>query len=131
MISGAFDPDSNKYTRRHNKVHPDNFNKDNTSRLVYGTANGVSDSLEDFRQYNCLKHAILSGINQIDTGLTYRRYRSEHVVGQVLRTLTHKYGLGREEVEIISKQGWVGRDNFNEVDTKLLLREIMSETGLT
>lgn len=45
----------------------------------------------------------MSGINQIDTGLSFRRYRSENVVGLVLRTLIHKYGLAREEVNIISK----------------------------
>ena len=66
---------------RHPKVHNDNFNANGTSRLVYGTGNGICDGLEDFRQYNCLKHAVLSGINQIDTGLSYRRHRAEQVVG--------------------------------------------------
>ena len=48
-IEGMYNPDSHKYRARHPKVHPDNFNEDGTSRLVYGTANGVPDSLDDFR----------------------------------------------------------------------------------
>jgi aryl-alcohol dehydrogenase-like predicted oxidoreductase len=119
------------FLERHPRVHPDNYNKNGTSKLIFGTGTGQSDSVEDLRQYICMKHALLSGINQIDTGLTFRRYRAELVVGQVLRTLVHKYGVARQEINIISKQGWVGNDNYNQMTSDLLIKEICGETGLT
>ncbi len=91
------------YMTRHLNVHTDNYREDGLSRLVYGTATGNSDASDDFKQYNCLKHSILSGINQVDTGLTFRRYRAEHIVGLVLRTLITKYGMSRSEINLISK----------------------------
>ena len=122
------------FTQRHVRVHSDNFKRDNTgrflSRLVYGTATGEPTAGVDFRQYNCLKHAIMSGVNQIDTGHSFRGHRSEHVVGLVLRTLVHKYGMDRAEVNVISKQGWVGGDSINEVPKEILVREIINSTGL-
>ena len=115
-------------------MHPDNFKRDKTgkllSRLVYGTATGDPIASTDFRQYNCLKHAIMSGVNQIDTGHSFRGHRSELVVGLVLRSLVHKYGIDRSEVNVISKQGWVGSDSINEVPKEILVREIISSTGL-
>jgi len=86
------------------------------SKMVAGTSNGPSDAHEDLLQYTSLKYAVLSGgVNHIDTGHQYRRHRSEHVVGQVLRTLTEKYGLSREEVFITSKQGFVGYDSIDNI----------------
>ena len=119
-ITGHFDAESSSnYLTRHPRVHSDNFKKANNgllmSRLVYGTATGEPTPAEDFNQYNCLKHAIMSGVNQIDTGHSFRAHRSEYIVGLVLRTLVHKYGMSRSEVNVISKQGWVGNDALNEV----------------
>ena len=85
----------------------------------------------DFRQYNCLKHAILSGVNQIDTGLIYRAHRSERVVGAVLQTVIKKYGMNRAEIYITSKQGYVGHDGVDLVPSPVLVKEICKETGMT
>lgn len=97
---------------------------------MYGTATGDSSPAEDYIQYNCLKHAILSGVNQVDTGHSFRRHRSEYIVGLVLRTLVQKYGLDRSEVNVVSKQGWVGNDDHNEVPNAMLVSEIIHSTGL-
>ena len=104
-LKGHFRPDyaTNVYVRRHSKVHRDNWHKDGRSRFVYGTKGGLMLPKGDFRQYNCMKHAILSGVNQIDTSLAYRCHRSEHVVGAVLQTLIKKYGMNRAEIYITSK----------------------------
>lgn len=42
----------------------------------------------------------------------------------------HKYGMDRAEVNVVSKQGWVGNDGINEVPKEILVREIMNSTGL-
>ena len=52
------------------------------------------------------------------------------MVGLVLRTLVHKYGMDRAEVNVISKQGWIGNDSINEVPKEILVREILNTTGL-
>ena len=96
------------------------------SKLVYGTASGYSDAKDDFRLYNSLKAAVLTGgVNRIDTGHTFRRFRSERIVGLVLRTLINKYQVSRDELYIQSKQGFVGRDVVSEVNTSLIIEELV------
>jgi hypothetical protein len=38
--------------------------------------------------------------------------------------------MDRAEVNVISKQGWVGGDSINEVPKEILVREIINSTGL-
>ena len=74
------------------------------SKLVYGTAAGPGAPSEDYRQYNSLKYAILSGgMNHIDTGHSFRQHRAELTIGKLLTTLFEKYGVEREELFINSK----------------------------
>ena len=83
-------------------------------------------------QYNTLKYGILSGgINHIDTGHQYRRHRAERVVGLVLRTLTEKFGLQRDEVFITSKQGFVGYNSIDNTKELLQVEELLQTTDLT
>ena len=74
------------------------------SKLVYGTASGGPWPREDFKQYNALKYAILSGgMNHIDTGHSFRQHRAELTIGKLLPTLFEKYGLERDEIFVNSK----------------------------
>jgi hypothetical protein len=38
--------------------------------------------------------------------------------------------MDRAEVNVISKQGWIGNDSINEVPKEILVREILNTTGL-
>ena len=61
------------------------------------------------------------GINQIDTGHTYRQHRSELVVGKALKTMFKKFGMQRDEVFINSKQGFIGENHFEQAPAELVL----------
>lgn len=39
--------------------------------------------------------------------------------------------MSRSEVKVISKQGWIGVDNYTGATTDLIKKEIMDTTGLT
>lgn len=97
-LAGLFDG-----CRHYENTDMDNYHEDGRSRLVYGTQSGECDSIEDFKQYQCLKHLLMSGINTIDTGFTFRRHRSERIVGAAIMTLVKKYGMKREDFFVISK----------------------------
>ena len=97
-----------KYSERSDdNVDPFNFAEFGhltLSKFIFGSGSGNSDPNTDFKLYCALKYAIMSGgVNHIDTSHTFRRHRSELVVGKVLHTLIEKYGLEREEVFINSK----------------------------
>ena len=101
------------------------------SKLVYGTAAGPGAPSEDYRQYNSLKYAILSGgMNHIDTGHSFRQHRAELTIGKLLTTLFEKYGVEREELFINSKQGAVGMNAYEEAPAQLIARELIDSTEL-
>jgi aryl-alcohol dehydrogenase-like predicted oxidoreductase len=82
-------------------VDGDNFTKLYDGRPISKIACGTDGAKEgihgDFLQYIGLKQALMSGgVNHVDTAAHFRSQNSERVVGQVLRTLTHKYGYNRD-----------------------------------
>ena len=73
------------------------------------------DTHADFLQYISLKHALMSGgLNHIDTASHFRNQKSERVVGQVIRTLSEKYGYDRDQIFISSKQGFTSTDDTED-----------------
>ena len=70
------------------------------------------------------------GCNHFDTSSSYRRKRSEMVVGRVIRTLVEKYGLQRQEVFVNSKQGFVNVDAYHGEELQLQMEEMFAETSL-
>jgi aryl-alcohol dehydrogenase-like predicted oxidoreductase len=62
--------------------------KDNFKISKWSASTNISasyTSTDDFYQYNALKLALMSGrVNHIETGNSYRRQRSDRVVGAVL-----------------------------------------------
>ena len=99
--------------------------------MIYGTGSGDGLPSADFRQYNALKYAVLSGgVNHIDTGHAFRWHRSEQIVGKVLATLFEKYGLKRDEIFINSKQGTLGYNAYEQAPPELVIKELVSSTDL-
>jgi hypothetical protein len=106
-----------RYSKRNvEEVHPDNFrylyNTDiKISSIGLGTYIGPPDDLTDFYMYNSAKSCVLSGgVNHIDTAINYRYMRSEIAIGKAIRTLVDKYQIGRDELIIASKIGFVPED---------------------
>ncbi|HVJ19650.1 MAG TPA: aldo/keto reductase [Polyangiaceae bacterium] len=59
-----------------------------------------------------LSKALENGVNLIDTSTNYGDGRSERAVGSVLRELTGKRRLGRDELVVVSKIGYVQGTNL-------------------
>lgn len=74
------------------------------SRLGFGGYR-VDDETLDHRQ--ALEHALLNGVNLIDTSTNYTDGGSERLVGAVLRESVTRGTLRREEVVVVSKIGYV------------------------
>ena len=124
LVKGHATPEGTRtFSERSSMVHPSNFKtvgmpsaeQLTLSKIAYGTATGTTHSQQDFFQYFVLKNVLLSGgINHIDTGHSLRSHRAEYTSGRVLRTLFNKFGLGREEVFVNSKQGFVGNNAYDK-----------------
>lgn len=59
-----------------------------------------------------LRHALLHGINLIDTSANYADGRSEQLIGEVLTKLMTAGELAREEVIVVSKAGYLQGQNY-------------------
>ncbi|MCC7437360.1 MAG: aldo/keto reductase [Armatimonadetes bacterium] len=59
-----------------------------------------------------LRHALLSGVNLIDTSANYADGGSERLIGQVLGELFDEGSLRRDQVVIITKAGYIQGSNY-------------------
>jgi aryl-alcohol dehydrogenase-like predicted oxidoreductase len=73
------------------------------SSLGIGTYLGDEDDATDTGYADALRAAILGGINLIDTAITYRRQRSERVIGRVLAEKL----VPRDELVVCTKAGYI------------------------
>eukprot|EP00347_Sterkiella_histriomuscorum_P012670 403367675 len=119
------------------KVHSDNFTHFKLknegehltlSKMAIGTQTEHNGNLGDFYQYMCTKEAIRSGgVNFIDTASHFRFQLSERVIGQVLRTLTNKYGFNRDELFISTKHGIISDDQLQNYPADLVIEELKGQ----
>ena len=79
------------------------------SRIGFGGYR-VDDETAEHRE--ALSRALLSGCNLIDTSTNYTDGGSETLVGDVLADLARRGRLGREEVIVVSKIGYVQGANL-------------------
>lgn len=90
------------------------FNKlGNTELLVSPAGFGsyrVHISVEEHRQ--ALRHAILNGINLVDTSSNYADGGSEELIGSVLSELITEKSMRREEIIIVTKAGYLQGRNY-------------------
>ncbi|MGD8868551.1 MAG: aldo/keto reductase [Gemmatimonadales bacterium] len=70
----------------------------------------IHDRVPDHRE--ALSHALVGGINLIDTSTNYTDGASERLVGAVLRELVDAGDLQRDEVIVISKIGYIQGSNL-------------------
>ncbi len=73
----------------------------------------VHINIEEHRK--ALAHALRNGINLVDTSSNYTDGGSEMLIGSVLRELTEKGELRREEIVIISKAGYIQGQNLTRL----------------
>lgn len=72
----------------------------------YRVSSGIATHAE------ALRHALLSGINLIDTSANYADGGSEELIGEVLSELVAKEALRRDEIVLVSKGGYLQGANL-------------------
>ncbi len=71
----------------------------------------IDISIAEHRQ--ALEHALVSGINLIDTSANYADGGSERLIGTVLTGLAKTGAVQREQIVIVSKAGYLQGENFS------------------
>jgi aryl-alcohol dehydrogenase-like predicted oxidoreductase len=80
------------------------------SSIGIGTYLGESDDDDDARYFETISAALASGVNLIDTAINYRCQRSELTIGRVLNAVVRDGIIGREEVIVCTKAGYIPLD---------------------
>jgi len=86
-----------------------------TSKLGFGCYR-VDGS--DSEHGAAMAKALESGVNLIDTSTNYMDGESERLVGSILRTLTMKKAVARDEVIVVSKIGYVQGHNLKQAQVR-------------
>lgn len=112
MLTGFATPED---TQTYADNHPDIAYRslDETGLLVSPAGFGgyrVDVSVGDHHQ--ALRHALLNGVNLIDTSSNYAGGGSEKLVGTVLRRLDDEGQVPRQAVVVVSKGGYLQGENY-------------------
>ena len=112
MLTGHATPeDTQAYADKHPEI--DYRPLDETGLLVSPAGFGgyrVDVSVGDHHQ--ALRHALLNGVNLIDTSSNYGGGGSEKLVGTVLRRLDDEGDVSRQAVVVVSKGGYLQGENY-------------------
>jgi aryl-alcohol dehydrogenase-like predicted oxidoreductase len=113
MISGfATQSGTKKFAEKFGKLD-DNYKTFHNlllSNVGIGTYLGNPDDQTDLLVTNAVKKSVLAGINVIDTAINYRAQKAERSVGKAVSELVSEAKIGREEVFISTKNGYVTND---------------------
>ena len=75
-----------------------------------GTYLGECDDTDDDRYARTIRRAVESGVNIVDSAINYRCQRSERAVGVALREAISADAVGRDEVIVCTKGGYLPLD---------------------
>jgi len=92
------------------------------STIGFGTYLGEADDATDELYFEALLRAAEMGCNFWDTASTYRCQRSERTIGRALRELAER-GVGREEIVLATKGGYIAFDGEPPGDTRAYLEK--------
>jgi len=103
--------ETDKYAAQHPKLQYLTLNAQGVrvSQAGFGCYR-VDVSVDEHRQ--ALRHALLAGINLIDTSANYMDGGSEQLVGDVLTEMTQAGTIRREAVVVVSKVGYLQGQNY-------------------
>lgn len=100
------------------------------SSIGLGTYLGPEDPATDSLYRRAIGRAVDRGINVIDTAINYRHQRSERAVGAALADLVGRGGVGRDEVVIATKGGYLPLDAEAGLDPRAYVTQIYLKTGI-
>ena len=98
--------------------------------LGLGTYLGEPDDATDAAYAETLAAALRLGTNLVDTAANYRAQRSERVIGRTLAALVAAGELGRDEVVVCTKGGYLPFDGSYPADPRRWLHDTYVASGL-
>jgi aryl-alcohol dehydrogenase-like predicted oxidoreductase len=116
LIEGRATPEgTRRFQKRFARQHESHFYRQfadgpMVSSLGLGTYLGECDDAEDARYTTTAVAAIGRGVNLIDTAVNYRCQRSERAIGDALRAAVGSGAVGRDEIVVCTKGGYVPLD---------------------
>ncbi len=99
------------------------------SSIGMGTYLGSHDDSTDDLYRQAVVRAVEMGANVIDSAINYRFQRSERSIGTALKELKSK-GIGRSEVVIASKGGFIPFDGAPPKDVRSYINETFIKPGV-
>ncbi|MCW2278396.1 aldo/keto reductase [Heliophilum fasciatum] len=111
MLQGATVNSTTGYAKRYPKLMYNTLGQTGlkVSQAGFGAYRIHNGSIQH-RQ--ALRHALLSGINLIDTSANYADGRSEALIGEVLTELIGTGELRRDELVLVTKAGYIQGANY-------------------
>jgi aryl-alcohol dehydrogenase-like predicted oxidoreductase len=100
------------------------------SSIGLGTYLGGEDAATDARYREAVARALEGGVNVIDTAVNYRHQRSERAVGAALADLFAAGALGREEVIVATKGGFIPFNGAVPADPSQYFTETYLRPGI-
>lgn len=100
------------------------------SSIGCGSYLGESDDETDQLYQEALKEAVRSGVNVIDSAINYRCQRSERSFGEALRELIHEGEIGRDEMILCTKGGFIPFEGSYPANPHEYFRRTYRDTGI-
>ncbi len=134
MIPGYATPEGTAaYRRRISHAVPEHLRlleECALSSIGVGTYLGPEDSSADRLYRDAVIRAVELGVNLIDSAINYRHQRSERAVGEALAQLIGSGELGREEVVVATKGGFIPFDGAVPADVGAYVSEAYLRSGI-
>jgi aryl-alcohol dehydrogenase-like predicted oxidoreductase len=100
------------------------------STLGLGTYLGPEDGATDVMYQDAALRALELGVNVIDTAVNYRHQRSERAIRTALATAIGRGVVGRDEVVVATKGGFIPFDGTLPRDPRAYFSTTYLETGI-
>lgn len=122
-----------RYAQRFQQLAPDHFRQRyglTLSSIGLGTYLGGRPNDGGVGYEGSVRQALAVGCNVIDTAVNYRYMQSEREVGRALAALFKEGEIGRDEVIVCSKGGFVAFDGAPPTDPAEDIQERFYATGI-
>jgi aryl-alcohol dehydrogenase-like predicted oxidoreductase len=100
------------------------------SSIGIGTYLGTEDAPTDTLYRDAVARSLELGFNVVDSAVNYRHQRSERTIGAALHALIDGDKLGRDEVVIATKGGFIPFDENVPADPNAYLLETYMRSGI-
>jgi aryl-alcohol dehydrogenase-like predicted oxidoreductase len=103
------------------------------SSIGFGTYLGQPDERTDAAYQSAVKRAVTLGCNVIDTAANYRFQRSERSLGEAFADVFAEGVVGREEIVVTTKGGFIPFDSVpprSQQDFRRYIEETFINTGI-